>query len=113
MSNLDRALCERLQIPPRVEAGQTEHLGYGYSIVRKEPQYPALSTTGDGMVLLMGALQKANWRYVMRGETLHWVDLFPVLEPRHKGIAGTMCDSAPMALAMAAAAALGIEVADA
>lgn len=78
MSNLDRALCEKLGIAPRLimwqvgdEAGghvfshwdatlvqhwlerhreYCDRLGYQ---VREAPIYPALSTTGDGMVLLM------------------------------------------------------------
>lgn len=61
MTALDRLLCERLGIPPAVEAGQAEQIGGGYSVVRKAPRYPALSTTGDGMVLLMDKLCAGGW----------------------------------------------------
>lgn len=117
MSNLDRALCERLGIPPRVEAGQTEHLGSGYSIVRKAPQYPALSTTGDGMVLLMEALQRHGWDWDARNGReparvtfgVFCIELFAQFPQERRQYYATSA-SAPMALALAAAAALGIEV---
>lgn len=107
MSALDRLLCERLGIPPAVEAGQAEQLGHGYSIVRKAPRYPAVSSTGNGMLLLMKALRAGGHEYTIKA---HGYGLVRAIVDFSQGAGAPWGDDEPMALALAAAAALGVEV---
>ena len=135
MSSLDRALCERLQIPPQIEARHEffDHAGDGpipcicgatfgdapkhERCPERTPIYPALSTTGDGMVLLMEALEKHGWDWDARNGReparvtfgVFCIALFAEFPQERRQHYATSA-SAPMALAMAAAAALGIEV---
>ena len=138
---LDRALCERLGIEPRlmmwqvgdepgvhvfshwdatlVQQWHERHREYcdrlGYQ-VREAPIYPALSTTGDGMVLLMEALRRKTGRLPRVGAESNGsyraivVPNAPTFTERFNALSSGAADTAPMALAMAAAAALGIEV---
>ena len=111
MSNLDRAICALLGIEPigwkldglllPLEEIRKLQQQYPNNCWPLEAQYPALSTTGDGMVLLMEALAKADHGASVDNRGIGYVS------GRVR-----VARSAPMALAMAAAAALGIEVAD-
>jgi hypothetical protein len=123
---LDRLICERLDIKgeERWSVGNDKLTFFsntedhcknwvacnpnfcsarGFS-VRKKVVYPALSTTGDGMVILMEALKKSRLPWSvwnpLRGR-LHYS-----AGVSHSEIAEAY--SAPLALALAAATALGI-----
>lgn len=120
---LNRALCEKLGIAPITRTctcghDRDEHLlppltdpnmCYGDAdIFRQCPcpgfteqsaDYPPLSTTGEGMLRLMEALEKAGHSCTIYSGGVGYVS------GRLRVAA-----SAPMALALAAAAALGIEV---
>lgn len=141
MSNLDRALCEKLGIEPTQREHQVidddddvlffgthrdcvqwledvNRMGGGEGLVIREwVEYPALSTTGDGMVLLMEALEKHGWDWDARNGReparvtfgVFCIALFAEFPQERRQHYATSA-SAPMALALAAAAALGIEV---
>lgn len=98
---LDRRLCERLGIEPAWHVDNNDE--YGETIM---PVYPALSTTGEGMVRLLDELRYQNYEVVIEYllEGLCYVRVGPA---NWKG-----CLPAPPSLALTAAAALGIEVSD-
>jgi hypothetical protein len=126
MIDLDRLLCERLGIAPTEHWPASESV-YDASVV-PSLEYPALSTTGDGMVMLMNALGARNDRVALeqvpgldRNELhrrkLSVDQLAPVLykalvyvkETDKVGLIHNE-PSAPLAVALAAADALGIKV---
>lgn len=144
MSNLDRALCEKLGIAPIDESpGHMYARHDGTSDCQNgcgawmgpfrsgaptgvdpfgecplaAPVYPPLSTTGDGMLLLMKELLADDWGPTITAWCLashpsidrtHWY--VTVQNPLDGKFTARHHASAPMALALAAAAALGIEV---
>lgn len=126
---LDRALCERLGIAPIDESPGHKYADHdGTSDCENgcgawmgpfrsgaptgvdpfgecplaAPVYPPLSTTGEGMLRLMEALEKAGHSCTIYSGGVGYVSGRLRVE-----------GSAPMALALATAAALGIEVQDA
>jgi hypothetical protein len=112
---LDRLLCERLGIAGeenlwRVGGDSATGTDSGYE-VHREIKYPALSTTGDGMVRLMDALGAYGYKWRVE----HDGQKGPVASVRRwpENWASEPSFTAavlPTALALAAATALQIEV---
>lgn len=125
---LDAALCERLGIAPESYdeccledpkgnrttlredfADEFEpQLSAGYRIIRTGPIYPALSTTGDGMLVLIEALRKAgkfisSIEDVSQDESEYWSVRFD-RQPNRMEERATL----PQAVALAAAKSIGI-----
>lgn len=122
MADLNRALCEKLSIPPITRTctcghDRDEHLSECYGdadlfrqcpcagFVEESADYPQLSRSHAGMYLLQRALLNNGCAYqvdyLMPAATVAaWAGRTVTLP----------ADTAPMALALAAAAALGIEV---
>lgn len=103
---LDRALCERLGIEP--EDWKLENHW------KLEAVYPALSTSGDGMLRLMQELKSVehvgvgcHLRIEQKGAYVRTAVEFGLIRSVSEWTTET---SAPLALALAAAKALGIEV---
>lgn len=125
LSDLDRLLCERLGIAPTIPARHEFRdqrgrrractcgamANEGRALDEKCParcdHFPKLSTTGDGMVALMEALNRASHDFNIAPDP-HGVEVL--------SLRGDRCTaqnkSYPLALALAAAAALGIEVSE-
>lgn len=125
---LDRLLCERLGIAPAIPARHEfrdqrgrpractcgARADEGRPVTQKCParcdHYPKLSTTGEGMLVLMETLAKAS----------HWAEARILVVPgleytarvalQHRASHTGRATTVPLALALAAAAALGIEV---
>lgn len=72
--------------------------------------FPKLSTTGKGMLTLMDALRTQGHSWVVEGDGYGLCRGKVQPEGWHHAILGERTDSAPLALALAAAASLGIEV---
>lgn len=132
MSNLDRALCEKLGIEPTQREHQVidedddvlffgahrecvqwledvNRMGGGEGLaIREHIVYPALSTSEAGFSILWRALKRNGWSVFLSDDEdgcRARVSKTPTLDFR-----SGYYDTAPMALALAAAAALGIEV---
>jgi hypothetical protein len=134
-AELDRLLCERLNIEPEkyglliVADSEGEVLGnpisedivewveprlsHGLRVHRGSPKYPALSTTGDGMLVLMHALRSFGYYpQIVGGDNGYAVRIGASIIGGHVTHILIHIDqeTAPRALAIAAAWALGIEV---
>lgn len=120
---LDTLLCEALEIAPIVEIcecggnlwelalpdddAQLCHLCPKFRVAQRE--YPELSTSGNGMLLLMQALRRRDmvWFTEFCGDQIFAC----VFKPEPDGEPMTQYgDEEPITLALAAAQALGIEV---
>lgn len=94
---LDLALCKALEIKPT-------YIDIDWFPVE---EWPTLSTTGDGMLTLMRALESEGYNYMIGKRAGLPYD---ACVGNASGAPLAKADQAPMALALAAAAALGIEV---
>jgi len=128
---LDRALCERLGIAPtqhehqvidEVHASEQPYfcgtrqecarwlaelvMGWDGLAIREHIVYPALSTSEAGFSILWKALKRNGWSvFLSDDEDDCWAQVSKTIS-----LSSGAADTAPLALALAAAAALGIEV---